>query len=193
MPEQSLQLTEPAIAEARKNILWSDHIVFFFPVWWGTVPALLKGFIDRVFIKGFAFREIEGGIGYAPLLTGRSSRLIDTPYLLYKFIYGAPVQKAMKECLLRFCGIAMLSTLHFGPVKTSSLSQRKKWIEKVKKTGNKLGQHPFPFLLSLRIRSGHWLKAVRLQFYPMTFLAYWLGANAAKLSGLSFKTSIFWL
>src|SRR5690349_20449534 len=52
-PTPHLQTDEPDISASRDLILWADHLVFVYPTWWGTMPALLKGFIDRVFILGF--------------------------------------------------------------------------------------------------------------------------------------------
>jgi len=51
---------EKDIIKSRDDVTWADHIVFIFPIWWGTMPALLKGWLDRVFVVGFAFRYIEG-------------------------------------------------------------------------------------------------------------------------------------
>src|SRR5690606_13776954 len=87
------QSDEPVITEAREMILWADHLVFIYPTWWGTTPALLKGFIDRVFTEGFAFSDTEGGTGYLPLLKGKTAEIIttmDTPKLVYQLIYRAP-------------------------------------------------------------------------------------------------------
>src|SRR5215468_10574011 len=67
------QPTEPSIAEAMELLEWADHIVFVFPTWWGTMPAALKGFLDRVLMPGFAFEEHEDGPGWTKLLTGRSA------------------------------------------------------------------------------------------------------------------------
>jgi NAD(P)H dehydrogenase (quinone) len=46
---------EPDLVMAQEKILWANHIVIIHPVWWGSVPALLKGFFDRVLLPGFAF------------------------------------------------------------------------------------------------------------------------------------------
>jgi NAD(P)H-dependent FMN reductase len=72
------QSFEDDMRRAQRLIQWADHLVFVYPTWWGTVPALLKGFLDRVLTAGFAFNEIKGGTGYEPLLKGRSARLITT-------------------------------------------------------------------------------------------------------------------
>src|SRR5690348_74279 len=55
------QPCEPAIRKALELVAWADHLVLVFPTWWGTMPALLKGFLDRVLMPRFAFEEHEGG------------------------------------------------------------------------------------------------------------------------------------
>jgi putative NADPH-quinone reductase/1,4-dihydroxy-2-naphthoate octaprenyltransferase len=190
------QYLEPDIRKAQELILWAGHIVFIYPTWWGTMPALMKGFLDRVLISGFAFEEIEGGTGYAPLLRGRSAQIIttmDTPLFVYKLIYGSPGHNAMRKATLQFCGFEMARTLNFGPVKTSTVEKRRQWIERVSREGAKLKEGPLTNWKKIRIRIGTWLKAIRLQFYPMTFIAYTAGAYGAAKNGYGFDPFIFWL
>src|SRR5690606_14559357 len=87
------QTFEDDIFEARELILWADHLVFVYPTWWGTMPALLKGFLDRVLTPGFAFETCEGGTGYRGLLGGRTAQLIttmDTPPAIHRPAYRQP-------------------------------------------------------------------------------------------------------
>ena len=191
------QFSEPEVLEAQHLILWSEHVVFVYPTWWGTMPALLKGFIDRVFTEGFAFNEIEGGTGYSPLLRGRSAQIIttmDTPYLIYQIVYRAPGHNAMKRAILEFCGFEMARTLTFSQIKHSGTCQRERWLNKVRREAAALKQgsalSPLRRLFSIALV---WLKAIRLQFYPMTFIAYVSGALAAESSGYGFHSSVFWL
>ena len=51
-----VQTLEPDLLSAQDDILWAEHLTWVFPVWWGGIPALMKGFIDRVFLAGFAFK-----------------------------------------------------------------------------------------------------------------------------------------
>lgn len=120
------QEVEPDISRSRQLISWANHIVFIYPTWWGTIPALLKGFFDRVLVAGFAFEETEGGTGYEPLLRGRTAELIttmDTPRLVYQLIYRAPGHNAMRRSILGFCGFTVTRVMSFGPVKKADESK----------------------------------------------------------------------
>ena len=190
------QHLEPALREAQNLIARADHLVFIYPTWWGTMPALLKGFIDRTFTAGFAFKEIEGGTGYEGLLRGKSAQLIttmDTPYLVYRLLYRAPGDNAMSRATLGFCGIQMVRTLNFGPVKKSTVAQRLEWISKVRNEGFKLKNGVISPTWKVVAKMMIWLKALRLQFYPMTFVAYTMGAFTAAKLGYGFHSYFFWL
>jgi putative NADPH-quinone reductase/1,4-dihydroxy-2-naphthoate octaprenyltransferase len=191
-----LQRLEKDLLQAMELIRWAQHIVFIYPTWWGTMPALLKAFIDRVFISGFAFKEIEGGTGYAPLLRGKTAELIttmDTPAVVYNLFYRAPGHNAMKRAILQFCGFQVTGILSFGPVRYSTRSQREKWVEKVKWQGMKLEGGALPVIKRMKSGIGKWLKAIRLQFYPMSFIAYAAGTFGAQQAGYGFDPIVFWL
>jgi len=92
------QPLEPDLEHAREAIAWADHLVFVYPIWWGTMPALLKGFLDRILLPGFAFHERESGSGYEGLLLGKSAQLLttmDTPPWVVRFS-GLPDREADK-------------------------------------------------------------------------------------------------
>ncbi|MBU2465854.1 MAG: NAD(P)H-dependent oxidoreductase, partial [Bacteroidetes bacterium] len=72
------QALEKDLIEAQEAISWADHLVFFYPNWWGTYPALLKGFIDRTFLPGFAFKYRSGRTDPERLLKGKTARLVVT-------------------------------------------------------------------------------------------------------------------
>jgi len=131
---------EPDLVQIQKDILEANHLVFVYPTWWSTYPALLKGFIDRVFLPKFAFKYRENSLLWDKLLTGKSARLIvtmDTPKWYYWFVYKSPGHNSLKKGILEFCGIKPVKISAFGPVKTSDEKKRKKWIEKVEELGRK--------------------------------------------------------
>jgi NAD(P)H dehydrogenase (quinone) len=129
---------EPCLEEAQTGILWADHIVMVFPVWWGMVPAVLKGFLDRVFLPGFAFQKRPNSVWWDKLLTGKTARIIttmDQPGWYYYFIYGRPSTNAIKKLTLEFCGISPVKVTTIGPLRLSKDSFRKKYLQKVEALG----------------------------------------------------------
>ncbi len=129
---------EPDLLSAQKDILEADHIVFVYPNWWGTQPALLKGFIDRVFLPKFAFQYRENSLLWDKLLTGKTARLIvtmDTPNWYYKLIYKQPGHNAMRKGVLGFCGIKKVKISSFSPIKSSDKLQREKYLSQIEKLG----------------------------------------------------------
>lgn len=186
---------EPDLESARRALEKADHVVFVYPTWWGTGPALLKGFLDRVLVPGWAFEEIAGGTGFAGLLNGRTAELVttmDTPGPVYSLIYRAPGRNAMARATLGFCGIDVTRHTRFGPVNTSVPAQRSKWLRAARNAGLSLGDGPHSCRQRVWRRAKPWLIALRLQFYPMSFFAYWIGALLATRE-TQLDTGSFWL
>jgi len=131
---------EPDLLLIQQDILESDHLVFVYPTWWGTYPALLKGLIDRVFLPQFAFNYRDNSPFFDKLLKGKTARLIvtmDTPTWYYSLIYRSPGHHSMKKTILEFCGIKPVKILTFGPVKTADEKKRKYWLSLTEKLGKK--------------------------------------------------------
>ena len=129
---------EKDVAYAQSTLQWADHIVFIFPIWWGNMPALMKGFVDRVFASGVTYKFKEGGM-WDKLLKGKSARVIatmDAPPLVYKLFFRNPLKKNMKA-ILGFCGVAPIKYSYIGSVKMASPEKRKFWLERIKKVGMK--------------------------------------------------------
>jgi len=127
-----IQTLEQDLLDAQADIMWAEHLVFVFPLWWGGVPALLKGFIDRTFLPGFAFKYRQGKVFPDKLLKGRTAHLLvamDTAPWYYKWVYWMPGLHQMRRHTLAFCGIKPLTTLMFGPVLTSTIIQRQRWLQ----------------------------------------------------------------
>ncbi len=147
------QPCEDDIQRAMQAIAWANHLVIVFPTWWGTMPALLKGFLDRVMMPGFAFAERADGEGWERLLAGRSAHLLttmDTPPWVYRWIYGAPGLNGLAKATLGFCGIAPVRRTIFGPVKGSSQAVRGRWIAQARQEGARLGNGALTRSASIR-------------------------------------------
>lgn len=131
---------EPALLEAREMIKWANHLVWVYPVWWASFPAVLKGFIDRVFLPGFAFKKREGSLLWDKYLKGKSARIISTldqPVWYYWLINRRPSYWAMKKNILNFCGITPVKATTIGPIRLSKASFRQGWLEKIERLGEK--------------------------------------------------------
>ena len=129
---------EPDLIDAQEKIKWANHIVWVYPVWWGSVPAIMKGFIDRTFIPGFAFKYRENSPWWDTYLTNKTARIIctmDAPVWYYQLFYGAPSHKAMKKLTLQFVGIKKVKITAIGPIRLSKNEFRIKWLKKIEKLG----------------------------------------------------------
>lgn len=131
---------EPDLIEAWEMILWADHLVWVHPVWWGGLPAITKGFIDRLFLPGRAFKYRPNSVFWDRLLTGKTAHIIttlDQPGWYYRFVFGRPSVNQLKKSTLQFCGITPVKVTYIGIVKTSDEKLREKWIKKVKNLGKR--------------------------------------------------------
>jgi 1,4-dihydroxy-2-naphthoate polyprenyltransferase len=174
------QPLEPDLERARCLIAWAEHLVLVYPNWWGTMPARLKGFLDRVLVPGFAFREQAGH--YYGLLGPRTAELLttmDVPPPVYRWIQGAPGRRAMARATLGLCGVATVRATAFAPASHSDQAARRRWIAAARDLGRRLARGPRRPGQRAGRRLAAGLRAVRPQFYPMSLLAYTIGALAA--------------
>ncbi|WP_341834120.1 NAD(P)H-dependent oxidoreductase [Chitinophaga pollutisoli] len=129
---------EPALEAAWADIQWSEHMVWIYPTWWGTIPALMKGFIDRVFLPGKAFKYRENSPLWDKLLKGKSARLIttmDSPLWYNWLIYHNAGHRAMKNATLKFCGVKPVKITAFGKLRWQQTPAREKMLSKVENLG----------------------------------------------------------
>ena len=132
---------EPDLTDAWEKIKWADHLIWVHPVWWGGLPAIMKGFIDRLFLPGFAFQYRENSVWWDKLLMGRTAHIIttlDQPSWYYWFAFGRPSVNQLKKSTLEFCGIKPVKVTYVGPIKNTKLSLRKNWLDKIEKLGENL-------------------------------------------------------
>lgn len=131
------QALEPDLLRAKQAIGQAKRIVLVTPVWWGSVPALLKGFLDRVLERGWAFRYRSNG---APegLLTGRSARIIittDSPDFYLRWIQGDSTMKSLVRSTFGFCGFKPVDTTRIGPVHRALPDRIAKWLQQIDHVG----------------------------------------------------------
>ena len=137
---ESMQLEEDLVA-AQQSIRWADHVVLAYPNWWGFMPAVTKGFIDRIFLPGFAFKNHSGKIFPEKLLKGKSIRLMvtmDTPRWWFYLIYRASQYQILKDIVFGYVGFSPIRFSTFGFMRKSTDKRRKNWLQKVELLGNRL-------------------------------------------------------
>ena len=129
---------EPDLLKAQEQLKWADHLVWVFPVWWGSVPAVMKGFLDRTLLPGFAFKKRENSLWWDKLLTGKTARIISTmdqPAWYYRLINKRPSHNALKKGTLQFIGVKKVRITSIGPIRLSKDAYREKWLKRVEKLG----------------------------------------------------------
>ncbi|WP_153769798.1 NAD(P)H-dependent oxidoreductase [Labrenzia sp. CE80] len=131
---------EPDLQAFWDDLVWCDHLVLAHPLWWGGLPARLKGLFDRALLPGKAFKYNRGKDMPDPLLKGRSSRILmtsDTPPLFFRWIYGSSVKKQTQRQILKFVGFAPNRFSQFASMIKSTPDQRKDWLDKVEDLGRR--------------------------------------------------------
>lgn len=125
---------EPDLLESWEKIKKAEHLVWIHPVWWGGLPAITKGFIDRLFLPGMAFQYRENSVWWDKLLKGKTAHIIttlDQPGWYYRFSYGRPSVNQLKKSTLEFCGVKPVKVSYIGIIKTATDFQREKWLQKI--------------------------------------------------------------
>jgi len=126
------------LVDAQKAIAWADHLILFFPLWLGDMPALLKGFLEQVARPGFALCKAGEGRLPAKLLTGRSARVVvtmGTPALIYRWYFRAHSVKALERNILGFVGIAPIRETLISGVDGLGEAGVSNWSGKLRKLG----------------------------------------------------------
>ncbi|WAA65768.1 NAD(P)H-dependent oxidoreductase [Microbacterium oxydans] len=127
---------EPDLVEAKRALHEADRIVIATPLWWGSVPALLKGFFDRALLPQQEYRYTKLGLveGLLPARHGRLLLLADTPWYFVPFT-GLPAQTHVARGTMRFCGIRSVRTHRMLGVKDASSATITRWLDRAERLG----------------------------------------------------------
>jgi putative NADPH-quinone reductase len=128
------------VLEAQQALLWAEHVVILFPLWLGSMPALLKGFLEQVLRPGFAFAAGTRNSLPRKLLVGRSARIVVTmgmPSLFYRLVYRAHSLKSLERNILGFCGLQPVRATVIGTVEGMSSKARRAWLERMERLGQR--------------------------------------------------------
>jgi len=134
------------VARHCQELAAADGIVVVHPNWWGQPPAVLKGWVDRVFRPGVAYRfEGEDGGEGVPvgLLRARRALVLNTSNTAApreQETFGDPLDRIWKHCIFGLCGVTEVHRRTFGVVVTSTPEQREAWLQEARE----LAQRCFP-------------------------------------------------
>ena len=135
-----VQELEPDLVSFQENVRWADHFVIFYPSWWSTMPAMLKGLFDRVWLPGFAYRFVGGGYWWKQLMKGKSAAMFitsDTAPIIQRIIFGDTTNE-LRKGILWFAGFSPIRVHKFGYLKHfKGTSRRERIKSKVYNLGRK--------------------------------------------------------
>jgi len=123
-----IQELEPDLVRVQNEVKWCDHLVLFYPAWFSTMPALLKGMFDRMWLPMFAYHFRKNGLGWEKLLKGRTARVFvtsDSPPFLARFIFGDSTNE-ITRAILGFAGIRA-RVKKIGPMKNITPERKASW------------------------------------------------------------------
>ncbi len=127
-----------SIQRAQEAITWADHLVILYPLWLGSMPALLKAFFEQVFRPGFAFTATEQGLMPKKRLAGKSARIVVTmgmPAFVYRWWFLAHGLKNLERNILGFSGIGPVKSTLIGTVEGMDEKRRAGWLDKMRALG----------------------------------------------------------
>jgi len=127
----------PSIYNVQEILKKSDHLVFFYPLWLGDMPALLKGFLEQTFRPKLLSGDKKTG-SQIKLFKGKSARIVVTmgmPAFFYRWFYRAHTLKNFKRNILKFCGFDPVKVSLFGAVDSVTNETRQRWLAKVHRLG----------------------------------------------------------
>jgi len=131
---------EPDLQALWEDITWCQHLVVSHPLWWGGLPAKLKGLFDRILLPGAAFKYVKGKPLPEKLLKGRTAQVLvtsDTPGWYFKWIYGAGARKQTEKQILDFCGLKPKGYHMFSPIRGSVDEGRAKMLARAAELGRR--------------------------------------------------------
>lgn len=134
--QQGEEETPESLKAAQQACVDAGHIVFIYPLWLGTLPALLKGFLEQTFRPGVAIAYGEGLP--TALFKGKSARVVITmgmPAFAYRWYFFAHSLRSLERNVLRFVGMSPIHSTIFGSVEAVSAEHRKKWMEEMTSLG----------------------------------------------------------
>ncbi|NOV01750.1 NAD(P)H-dependent oxidoreductase [Paenibacillus planticolens] len=121
------------VLEEQAYLKWADVITFIYPIWWTGMPAIMKGYIERVFSYGFAYKYVNGV--QMGLLKGKKVVILNTQGKSLAEYEASGMQQALRltsdKGIFEYCGFEVLYHIFFESVPGSDEATRKAWLDQV--------------------------------------------------------------
>lgn len=133
---EEIQPLEPDLVAAHDSLFAADHMVLVFPLWLGTMPAILKGFLERIVQPDIIGPAKEGR--FEQIFKGKSARIIVTmgmPGLIYRWWFGTHALSVLKRNILGFLGVSPIATTIHGSIEAVDDARRHRWLEEAEALG----------------------------------------------------------
>lgn len=127
-----------AVRQCQHLMEWATHVVIFYPLWLGSMPALLKALLEQMMRPGFAFSTKQLGRWRVKFMSGKSARIVVTmgmPALLYRWYFRAHSLRSLQRNILKFVGFRRVRSTIIGSAGSMSRTQREDWLKSVRSLG----------------------------------------------------------
>ncbi|MBS1746455.1 MAG: NAD(P)H-dependent oxidoreductase [Bacteroidetes bacterium] len=136
--QHSYDRLDKQVLDYKQRLEAADHLIFIFPVWWELMPALTKGFIDKVIFPGVAYEyaNTKGTKMVSRVKNIKGLTVIttmNTPSILYRLVFGNAVKKAIFTGTFWKLGFPKRKWISLNMVKFVSDAKRKKWLIKLER------------------------------------------------------------
>ncbi|OJW36854.1 MAG: NADPH:quinone reductase [Sphingobacteriales bacterium 46-32] len=132
---------DPQVIDYNERLEKADHLIFIFPIWWDLMPAMTKGFVDRVLTPGVVYDHHPRGFGLVPLLKNLKGVTVITtmnkPKIMYSLLIGNLIKRAMIKSVFKTMGYKNLKWISYNMVKSVSQEKRVKWLTDIEKRFSK--------------------------------------------------------
>lgn len=136
------QPLEPDLVVAHEALHACDHMVFIFPLWCGDMPAIMKGFIERIMQPDLLAIQASRGKASWKIFKGKSARVVMTmgmPGWFYRWYYGAHALKLLRRNVLHFTGVHPVRSKIFGMIEAVGDEKRGEWLREIEALGHTAG------------------------------------------------------
>lgn len=127
-----------AVRQVQHLMEWASHVVIFYPLWLGSMPAMLKALLEQILRPGFAFSTKKLGRSPVKYMSGKSARIVVTmgmPGFWYRWYFRAHSLRSLQRNILKFVGFRRVRSTIIGGAGSMTRAQREAWLQNLRDLG----------------------------------------------------------